>query len=143
MKTPVKLTLVTGAIIVTASVLIMKAIMAMQLATVMNFQVDNNNGLLMNMSDHYLNRRYFQIRSDDIIYDMPSCSSSSSSQYGRRRRSKVLETRRLPLLIREHKKEDVVRCLDSLSVKRNQRPMTIAFIGDSTARQHYFSLIKV
>jgi hypothetical protein len=137
MKTAVKLglTLVTGAILV-ASVLIIREIMAMQLGTTIRFQVDNNNGLLpMNMSDHYLNRRYFQIRSDDIIYDVASSN-------GRRRRSKI-ETRRLPLLIREHKKEDVVRCLDSLSVKRNQRPMTIAFIGDSTARQHYFSLIKV
>ena len=114
--------------------------------TSIRFQVDdNNNGrLLMNSnasssSDHYFNRHYFQIRSADIIYDV---ARSSSSQYGRKRRSKV-ETRTLPLLIREHKKEDVVRCLDSLSVKRNQRPITIAFVGDSTARQHYLSLIRV
>ena len=140
----IKLTLVTGAIVVLASVLIIREIMAIhQLTpTSIRFQVDHDNGhLMMNMSDHYFNRRYFQLRSDDILYDV--ARSSSSSQYGRRRRSKVLETRRLPLPIREHKKEDVVRCLDSLSVKRNQRPMTIAFIGDSTARQHYMSLLRV
>ena len=41
------------------------------------------------------------------------------------------------------RKKDVVRCLDVLSAKKNRRPMHIAFVGDSTVRQHFFSFIQV
>lgn len=118
-RTTVKLTLlITGAIVV---------------AVLIGFQDDGCLNVRQ-LSDNYFNRRYFKIRSDDFIYDVASG--------GERQQEQCVKTR-LPLLIRENKKEDVVRCLDSLSMKRNQRPMTIAFIGDSTARQHYMSLTRV
>lgn len=39
--------------------------------------------------------------------------------------------------------EETVRCFDSLSVQRQRRPMHIAFIGDSTVRQHFLNLLEV
>uniref|UniRef100_A0A0P6AKI5 Lactosylceramide-like protein n=1 Tax=Daphnia magna TaxID=35525 RepID=A0A0P6AKI5_9CRUS len=50
---------------------------------------------------------------------------------------------RRPRLIQEYSKKDVVLCLDSLSVKRNRRPMHIAFIGDSIVRHQYLSFLRV
>jgi hypothetical protein len=47
------------------------------------------------------------------------------------------------LLVREFTPQDVVRCLDSLSAKRNRRSFHIAFIGDSTIRQHYVMFLRV
>ncbi len=99
---------------------------------------------LHNNADSYLNRRYLQIKLDNIGYYLTNSRScevkenngdSESSQYP----SHCIQNRNL----REYKKEDVVRCLDVLSVKKNRRPMHIAFIGDSTVRQHFFSFIRV
>jgi hypothetical protein len=91
-----------------------------------------------NDEDEYLNRRYFRLRTDVVSYDTRETDSeeqtaAGSGSGGVRTRSHV----------REFKKADAVRCLDSLSVKRNGRPMHIAFIGDSTVRQHFVSFIRV
>jgi hypothetical protein len=88
--------------------------------------------------DEYLNRRYFRLRTDVVSYDTRETDSeeqtaAGSGSGGVRTRSHV----------REFKKADAVRCLDALSVKRNRRPMHIAFIGDSTVRQHFVSFIRV
>lgn len=39
--------------------------------------------------------------------------------------------------------EDVVRCFDRLSVQRRRRPMRIAFVGDSTVRNHFLTFLRV
>jgi polysaccharide deacetylase 2 family uncharacterized protein YibQ len=46
-------------------------------------------------------------------------------------------------LIPENEKKDVIRCFDSLSAKKKGQPIHIAFIGDSTVRQHFKSFIRV
>jgi hypothetical protein len=102
-------------------------------------------GLHNNIDSYDFNRRYLNIKVDSISYDCSnsrSCEAkenngeSGSSQYARRC---IQNSRNL----REYNKEDVVRCLDDLSIKKNRRPMHIAFIGDSTVRQHFFSFIRV
>jgi hypothetical protein len=92
-----------------------------------------------NDEDEYLNnRRYFRLRTNVVSYDTRETDSeeqttAASVNGGVRTRSHV----------REFKKADAVRWLDSLSVKRNRRPMHITFIGDSTVRQHFVSFIRV
>ena len=99
---------------------------------------------LHNNADSYFNRRYLKIKVDSIRYDLSNSRSrevkknkweKESSPYA----NYCIQNRNL----QEYKKEDVVRCLDVLSVKKNRRPMHIAFIGDSTVRQHFFSFIRV
>ncbi|KAI9557796.1 hypothetical protein GHT06_014545 [Daphnia sinensis] len=46
-------------------------------------------------------------------------------------------------LIKKYATRDVVRCFDSLSVQRQRQPMQIAFIGDSTIRQHFVSFLRL
>lgn len=70
--------------------------------------------------DNYLKRPFLDIRSDHVSY--------------------VTENRNRAL--REYTTEDVVRCLDSMAEQRNWRPIHIAFIGDSTIRQHFFSFLQ-
>ncbi len=87
-----------------------------------------------NTADDYFNRSYFHLN-NSISYDIGSSKiiwNDCAASCGRHQ---------LPL--REYKMGDVVRCLDALSVKRNRRPMHIAFIGDSTVRQHFVSFIRV
>jgi hypothetical protein len=91
-----------------------------------------------NDEDEYLNRRYFRLSTNVVSYDTRETDSeeqtaAGSGSGGVRTRSHV----------REFKKADAVRCLDALSVQRNRRPMHIAFIGDSTVRQHFVSFIRV
>jgi hypothetical protein len=69
--------------------------------------------------DNYLKRPFLDIRNDHIKY--------------------VSDNRNRAL--REYTTEDVVRCLDSMAEQRNWRPIHIAFIGDSTIRQHFFSFL--
>lgn len=85
-----------------------------------------------NNTDDYFNRRYFHL-TDRISYGISINSQTACASSGDRRQ----------LLLREYKKEDVVRCLDSLSIKKKRRPIHIAFIGDSTVRQHFVSFIRV
>ena len=87
-----------------------------------------------NNTDDYFNRNYFHFKSH-ISYDISSrkmaCNGCVRSCDRHRR------------LLRDYKKEDVVRCLDFLSIKKKRRPTHIAFIGDSTVRQHFVSFIRV
>lgn len=78
--------------------------------------------------DNYFNRRYFQLNNKEISFT--TFIDEENSNRNRR-------------LLREYSSKDVVRCLDSLSAKRNQRPIHIAFIGDSTIRQHYVMFLRV
>ncbi|KZS14700.1 Uncharacterized protein APZ42_020092 [Daphnia magna] len=82
--------------------------------------------------DDYFNRNYFHSRKSDS-YDV-SCNTEVSSDCPSRTRHQNL--------VREYKMEDVVQCLDTLSGKRNRLPIHIAFIGDSTVRQHFISFIQ-
>jgi hypothetical protein len=87
-----------------------------------------------NNTDDYFNRNYFHLK-NRISYEISSrkmaCNGCVRSCDRHRR------------LLRDYKKEDVVRCLDFLSVKKKRRPTHIAFIGDSTVRQHFVSFIRV
>jgi hypothetical protein len=90
-------------------------------------------------TDSYLNRRHLKIRSDDIIY-----GTGPSSRSGEEERLKHQCLHQPRLVVRRYEKEDVVRCLDSLWVRKGSRqPVYIAFVGDSTSRQHFVSLVRV
>jgi hypothetical protein len=104
-----------------------------------NPSIDPADDGYRNDEDEYLNRRYFRLRTNVVSYDTRETDSeeqttAASVNGGVRTRSQN---------VREFKKADAVRCLDSLSVQRNRRPMHIAFIGDSTVRQHFVSFIRV
>ncbi|EFX67892.1 hypothetical protein DAPPUDRAFT_260933 [Daphnia pulex] len=77
-------------------------------------------------AQNYFNRHSFQLNSDGISFindrDVETSNGPAVSSFNRNRR----------LLVREFTPQDVVRCLDSLSAKRNRRSFHIAFIGDST-----------
>ncbi|XP_046450491.1 uncharacterized protein LOC124198610 [Daphnia pulex] len=89
-------------------------------------------------TDSYLNRRHLKIRSDDIIYGTGPSSRSGEEE---RFKHQCLQPR---LVVRRYEKEDVVRCLDSLWVRKGSRqPVYIAFVGDSTSRQHFVSLVRL
>lgn len=45
--------------------------------------------------------------------------------------------------LKKYATRDVVRCFDSLSAQGQRQPMHIAFIGDSTIRQHFVSFLRV
>ncbi|XP_057368637.1 uncharacterized protein LOC130689715 [Daphnia carinata] len=80
----------------------------------------------------FSNRNYSRIRkliSYDINCNFSSCDGCTLCE-------------RRQFLARESKMEDLVRCLDSRSVKRNRLPIHIAFIGDSTVRQHFISFTQ-
>lgn len=79
----------------------------------------------------YLTRRYIRLQNDryEISFELKNKSHSHDGSDWR------------PLRIFTIK--DVVVCFDSLLVKRNQRPMHIVFMGDSTVRQHFISFLQV
>jgi hypothetical protein len=83
--------------------------------------------------DDYFNRNHFHLR-QSVSYDV-SCNTKACSD------CTLCDRRQFPVW--EYKMDDVVRCLDSLSVKRNKLPIHIAFVGDSTVRQHFISFIQV
>jgi hypothetical protein len=87
-----------------------------------------------NNTDDYFNRSYLHLNYS-VSYDIGSSKINCNDC--------VASCGRHQLPLREYQMGDVVRCLDSLSVKRNRRPMHIAFIGDSTVRQHFVSFIRV
>jgi hypothetical protein len=82
--------------------------------------------------DDYFNRSYFHLK-NSVSYDISSNKTRAAGSCDQRHQ----------LILQEFRKVDAVRCLDALSVKRNRRPMHIAFIGDSTVRQHFVSFIRV
>lgn len=85
----------------------------------------------------YFNRHYFH-QSKPVSYDLADYISSPKTSCNYR-----ASCCRPSRVIREYSKQDVVRCFDSLSVKRNRQPMHIAFVGDSTVRHHYLSFLRV
>lgn len=88
-------------------------------------------------AQNYFNRHSFQLNSDGISFindrDVETNNGPAVPSLNRNRR----------LFVREFTPQDVVRCLDSLSAKRNRRSFHIAFIGDSTIRQHYVMFLRV
>jgi hypothetical protein len=86
---------------------------------------------------NYFNRQSFQLNSDGISFinnrDVETSNGPAVPSFNRNGR----------LLVREFTPQDVVCCLDSLSAKRNRRSFHIAFIGDSTIRQHYVMFLRV
>ena len=88
-------------------------------------------------ADNYFNRRYFRMKMNSISYNRRISEENEASESSQNSHRQVTQN------IREFNKKDVVNCFDSLSVKRNRRPMHIAFIGDSTIRQHFLSFILV
>jgi hypothetical protein len=87
-------------------------------------------------AQNYFNRRSFQLNSDGISFINvrrgEEISNGPVPPFNLNRRR-----------VREFTSKDVVRCLDSLSAKRNRRSFHIAFIGDSTIRQHYVMFLRV
>ncbi|XP_046451378.1 uncharacterized protein LOC124199581 isoform X2 [Daphnia pulex] len=84
-------------------------------------------------ADDYFSRQFLNLRNDEISYTISiKDSENENSQCFRSRR-----------LLREYKPADVARCFDSLSVKRNRRPMHFAFIGDSTIRQQFNLFLRL
>ncbi len=136
--TAVKSTLIIGAFVIIAVLLLVLVRGMGTLGSLMSNAVDR-----CLYTDSYLNRRHFTIRSDDIIYETAGLvpPSSSSRRSGRGEMHQGVQT--LRLLLRQYKKEDVVRCIDSLWVQKHREPVYIAFVGDSTARQHFSGLIRV
>ena len=120
---------------------------------VIRFRNNNNNNtrLISNVehkcqkADNYLNRRDFKIRSSDFTYDAESrCQSDVKKESGEREEEFVSQTRQQFLLVAdEYNAQDVVQCIDSLWIKRNKRPINIAFVGDSTIRQHFASFVRL
>ena len=144
-----KATLKTGVIVVLAALLLVGKMGTF----VIRFRNNNNNNtrLISNVydkcqkADNYLNRRDFKIRSSDLTYDAESrCQSDVKKESGEREEEFVSQTRQQFLLVAdEYNAQDVVQCIDSLWIKRNKRPITIAFVGDSTTRQHFASFVRV
>lgn len=79
-------------------------------------------------------RRHFQLNHRQIGLD--SQDSLDSTSFGWKKNP-------YGYLFRQYRQDDVVKCLDCLSTKKNQRPFHIAFVGDSTVRQHFLSFIRV
>ena len=140
-----KATLTTGVIVMAAVLMVGK------MGTfVIRFRNNNRNTLISNVhdkclnEDNYLNRRDFKIRSSDFTYDAESrCQSDVRKERGERGEEFVSQTRQFLLVPDEYNAQDVVQCIDSLWIKRNKRPITIAFVGDSTTRQHFASFVRV
>ncbi|XP_046450332.1 uncharacterized protein LOC124198516 [Daphnia pulex] len=88
-------------------------------------------------AQNYFNRHSFQLNSDGISFiidrEVETNNGPAVPSFNRNRRQ----------LVREFTPQDVVRCLDSLSAKRNRRSFHIAFIGDSTIRQHYVMFLRL
>ena len=84
------------------------------------------------IAENYFNRRYFRLNNSEISYNI------TGSQRGN-----AVECNRTQLTLCEFTMKDVVYCLDSLSAKRNRSPMYIAFVGDSTVRQHFVLFLRV
>jgi hypothetical protein len=144
-----KATLKTGVIVILAALLLVGKMGTF----VIRFRNNNNSNTLisnvhnkcLNEDNNYLNRRDFKIRSSDFTYDAESrCQSDVRKESGEREEEFVSQTRQQFLLVAdEYNAQDVVQCIDSLWIKRNKRPITIAFVGDSTTRQHFASFVRV
>lgn len=89
-------------------------------------------------AEDYLNRRHIGLTQSSLTYDSISGENSDANDD---HRAETARHRRRP--VRQFSVEDVVRCFDELSMNRQRRPMHIAFIGDSTIRQHYTSFVQV
>jgi hypothetical protein len=103
---------------------------------VFNYRVFDAKGSFN--ANNFLNRRYFKLKIDDIGYD-PNSSRSGEETENNSKSNRYIHNQNIQV----YKKEDVVRCLDSLSIERNRRPLHIAFVGDSTVRQHFLSFLRV
>lgn len=88
--------------------------------------------------DNYLNRQYLSLEKGQyrIRFDRKNTNltdddvKNQDNQHGS-----------CPLKIFTMK--DVVKCFDYLAMRRNQRPMHITFMGDSTIRQQFLSFLNV
>lgn len=89
-------------------------------------------------ADHYFNRRFFKLTHKEISYT----SSSNQSITDKSGRVNRCFSRREQSL-RFYTPRDVAKCMDVLSLRRNRRPMHIAFIGDSTVHQNFVSFLRV
>lgn len=83
-------------------------------------------------TNYYLNRHQFKFN-----HEMNYAEKTGENSYNRGR---CIST---GCQLKKYAVDDVVRCFDSLSIKRQRQPMHIAFIGDSTIRQHFVSFLRV
>jgi hypothetical protein len=95
----------------------------------------NASAWLFSQND-FFDRNYFQLSKDKMFYNSMQRQENKKNSWGDR----FVHTTRL---IKEYTIQDVVRCLDVISAKKNRRPKHIAFIGDSTVRQHFISFLRV
>lgn len=86
--------------------------------------------------DDFFNRHHFKITSNSLDYALLTRDPDDSGCPGH-----LCRRQRYP--VREFSVEDAVRCFDSLSARRQRRPIHIAFIGDSIVRLHFMNFLRV
>lgn len=79
-----------------------------------------SEGVPKQLDDEYFNRRRFTLTHQNITY------KTNNQQ-----------------VVQDWTVEKVVKCFDNMSIQRNRRPIHIAFVGDSTIRQHFLSFLRV
>lgn len=102
-------------------------------------QPDGNQIL---QSDDYLNKRYLLLTQNSTTYELKKTGITNDSSSAGILDS-LKNTKRDRFILRQFSVEDTVRCFDSLSANRQRKPMHIAFVGDSTLRQHFLSFLEV
>ena len=104
--------------------------------------ITDETGHCQQQTDDYFNRRHLHITSKQIDYDIPSRTSTVNGEEIIENQIGVCHHRHRSEL-KDYTKEDIVNCFDSLFVKRNERRMHIAFVGDSVMRQNFLSFLRV
>lgn len=92
-------------------------------------------------TDNYLNRRFYLLQNNTSSYGVYENGGEETD--AKESSNQISHPGRTQRLVQEYDMEDFVWCLDSLSLKRKRRPIHIAFIGDSTVRQHFISFQRV
>ena len=100
------------------------------------------DGRCQQQANDYFNRRHLHVTSKQIDYDIPSRTSTVNGEEIIENQIGVCHHRHRSQL-KDYTKEDIVNCFDSLFVKRNERRMHIAFVGDSVMRQNFLSFLRV
>ena len=104
-------------------------------------EIQSNSGSNLQLANGYFNRRYVHLTKSDVNY--LAYVNDDQEKENQDKSVDVDHRQRLPSHLRMFSKADVAQCFDSLSTKRKGRRMHIAFVGDSTVRQHFLSFLSV
>ncbi|KAI9552440.1 hypothetical protein GHT06_022806 [Daphnia sinensis] len=122
-------------------ILVMLVMVKLKIGTIISnsfiVQSDIVGGYGCQSTDEYLNRRFFILKNNTSSYDV--CENGDEETDAKESSTEISHPGRTRRLVQVYSMEDFVWCLDSLSLKRKRRPMHIAFMGDSTVRQHFIS----